>query len=83
MIMDDYYLDGNAGFLDNRYTFFNGGQVEIREIRAVFYENMIRRELGKRFRKRYTPDEPRLLDSNGNPMFYHIPTPLQLQMHLN
>lgn len=61
--------DANFGFLDSRYIEINGGTVEIREIRAVYYENRIRQDFGMKLRESYTPDGPRLLDNN-NPIFY-------------
>jgi hypothetical protein len=65
--------DANFVFLDSRYIEINGGTEEIREIRAVYYENRIRQDFGMKLRKSYSPDGPRLLDSNNNPIFYTTP----------
>lgn len=65
--------DASSGTLDSREVMINGGLEEIREIRAVYYQNRISQDLGKSLRKRYRQDGPKLLDSNKNPIFY--PTP--------
>lgn len=61
--------DANFGMLDSREISVNGGYSEIREVRAVYYENMIRAGLAKGFRKNYS-DGPSLLDKNKEPIFY-------------
>jgi hypothetical protein len=69
--------DANFGMLDDRKVTINGEKEVIREIRAVYYENRVRQELGKPLRKRYV-DGPKLLDGNKSPMFY--PTPFFMKM---
>lgn len=63
--------DANFGMLDSRKVEVNGGLEEIREIRAVYYENRIRQDLGKSLRKSY--GGPRLLDGNKNPIYHSTP----------
>ena len=63
--------DANFGMLDSRSVMINGGYEEIREIRAVYYENKIRQDFGMRLRQNYSG--PRLLDSNKSPIYYHTP----------
>ncbi|MBK8705370.1 MAG: hypothetical protein IPN33_18565 [Saprospiraceae bacterium] len=64
--------DANYGLLDTRRTEVNGGQSEIREIRAVYKENRIREQMGKKLRKNYNGG-PNLLDSNKRPINYINP----------
>jgi RHS repeat-associated protein len=64
--------DANFGMLDSREVMVNGGLEEVREIRAVYYQNRISQDLGKSLRKRYRQDGPKLLDSNKNPIFHFI-----------
>lgn len=67
-------FDANMGMLDSRRIEFNGGIEEIREIRAVYYENRIRQDLGKPLRKNYNSDGPSLLNSSGSPMYVQPPS---------
>ncbi|HMP26295.1 MAG TPA: M91 family zinc metallopeptidase [Saprospiraceae bacterium] len=64
--------DANYGLLDTRTTEINRGRAEIREIRAVYKENRIRGQMGKRLRKNYSGG-PSLLDSNKQPVNYINP----------
>ena len=67
-------FDSDMGMLDSRRIEFNGGLEEIREIRAVYYENRIRQDLGKSLRKNYSSGGPNLLNSSGNPMYIQPPS---------
>ena len=64
--------DANYGLLDTRTVEINGGRAEIREIRAVYKENRIRGQMGKRLRKNYSGG-PSLLDTNKQPINYINP----------
>ncbi|MCB9351687.1 MAG: hypothetical protein H6573_29950 [Lewinellaceae bacterium] len=59
--------DATRGMLDSRYVEINGGQEQIQEIRAVYNTNLIRGQLGKKYRKNYSGGTS-LLDANGNPI---------------
>ena len=67
-------FDSDMGMLDSRRIEFNGGLEEIKEIRAVYYENRIRQDLGKSLRKNYSSEGPNLLNSSGNPMYIQPPS---------
>ena len=60
-------LDATKGMLDSRFIDINGGKAMIQEIRAVHNTNLIRGQLGKRYRKNYSGG-PSLLDAKGNPI---------------
>ena len=60
-------LDASNGTLDSRYIKINGGSVQIQEMRAVYNTNLIRREMGRKFRSSYSGG-PSLLDSRGRPV---------------
>ena len=60
-------LDATQGMLDSRYIGIGGGNAQIQEIRAVYNTNLIRGQLGKKYRKNYSGG-PSLLDANGNPI---------------
>lgn len=62
--------DAVRGLLDSRRVKFNGGIETVREIRAMYFENMIRKDLGKSLRKRYRDDGPVLVGADKNPLFY-------------
>ena len=71
--------DSNYGLLDSRPTKINGEFVTIREARAVYRENLMRRQLGMRLRTRYGDGQPaRLLDANNNPINYTNPAQMRL-----
>lgn len=59
--------DATRGMLDSRYVEINGGREQIQEIRAVYNTNLIRGQLGKKYRKNYSGGTS-LLDANGNPI---------------
>jgi hypothetical protein len=67
-------FDADMGMLDSRRVNFNGGIEEIREIRAVYYENRIKQDLGQPLRKSYSESGPSLLNSSGNPMYIQPPS---------
>lgn len=66
-------FDADMGMLDSRRVEFNGGFEEIREIRAVYYENRVRQDMGKSLLKNYNGG-PKLLNSSGQPMFIQPPS---------
>lgn len=60
-------FDAIRGMLDSRSVEVNGGREQIQEIRAVYNTNLIRSQLGRAYREKYS-NGPRLLDSNGKPI---------------
>jgi RHS repeat-associated protein len=73
-----HVVDSNYGMLDSRRVKFNGGIEEIREIRAVYYENRIRQDMNMSLRKSYSDDGPKLINSLKNPMYIQLPSILIL-----
>jgi hypothetical protein len=67
--------DSSRGIMDRRFLISEEIEMnEVTEIRAVYFVNQIRKELGLPYRTRYTSSEgPDLIDDNGNPIF--IPAP--------
>ena len=59
--------DATRGMLDSRYIDINGGREQIQEIRAVYNTNLIRGQLGRRYRSQYS-NGPKLLDARGMPI---------------
>ncbi|MEM7296877.1 MAG: RHS repeat-associated core domain-containing protein [Bacteroidota bacterium] len=67
-----HLYDADNGLLDNRRVKIDDGFVEIREIRAQFYENTIRIEAGMNPEENYSGG-PRLLDANNKPLYIVTP----------
>ncbi len=70
--------DGVRGLLDRRFVWSEEIQsTEVTEIRASYFENLVRREAGRRYKKYYGGGEdqsgPGLLDRTGAPIL--IPAP--------
>ena len=75
-------FDSVRGLMDRRGVVGEGYEfTEVTEYRAVFFENIVRKNLGRKYRKYYSDvdlDDPNLakgtmLDKNGEP--YLMPTP--------
>ncbi len=62
--------DADKGLLDSRVVSVNGGSEEIREIRAVYKENLVRGQLGLPLRISYSGGAS--LINNGRPTNYEV-----------
>ncbi|MEO9871830.1 hypothetical protein [Ekhidna sp.] len=63
--------DANFGLLDDRLMLVGGIAMSAREVRALFHENMIRKELNRDFRIEVTSGHALIAD--GKPYTYPIP----------
>ena len=63
--------DANYGLMDDRLTKIKGMTMSVREIRALFHENMIRKEMNKGYRKK--AGSGHALISEGKPYTHPIP----------
>lgn len=61
-------LDATRGMLDSRTIPIGGDFMQIQEVRAVYTENLIRRELGMKMRAHYSNGAAQLIDAAGNPI---------------
>ncbi|MEM0941795.1 MAG: hypothetical protein AAF600_17495 [Bacteroidota bacterium] len=64
-------FDANFGLLDDRLMIVNGGAMTAREIRAIYHENKIRKELGKSLRRSIHEVDTWIV--NGEPITYILP----------
>ncbi len=63
--------DANFGLLDDRLTKINGMTMSVREIRALYHENMIRSEMNKSYRVKVTSG--RALIAGNQPFTHPLP----------
>ncbi len=66
-------FDSNTGALDTKPRAFNGGYEQTSEIRASYFGNQLRRQLGLNYFRSHYSDGGASLLKNGNPV--NVPQP--------
>ncbi|MEM8939084.1 MAG: M91 family zinc metallopeptidase [Bacteroidota bacterium] len=64
-------FDANFGLMDDRLMMVNGGATTAREVRAIYHENKIRKELGKQLRRSVHEVDTWIV--RGEPITYILP----------